>query len=111
MLVDPARVTGPARLAPTTLLLISEPKVFGAPTPVTPAPVRVTGSAPIAWPFKSSAAPEETTVAPATLPRALLLPRITLPLLILNAPVKVFVPFRVRLSGPTLSQAEAATLS
>ena len=62
-----ARVMAPLRLAAVPSLLMSEP-------------LRVSASAPIAWPNKSSVAPEATVVPAPVPPKALALPNFRVPL-------------------------------
>ena len=80
ILLLPAKVTGPRRLAAVVLELIS------APPPAIPAPLIVTASLPTDCPLRSSTAPEATTVPPAVEPKALALPKAIVPALIVAVP-------------------------
>ena len=82
MLLSLPRVIGPERLAAPAALLTS------APPAEMPVPFRVTGSAPMACPFKSRTAPfPATVVPPAVVPKAAALPSLSVPALINVAPV------------------------
>ena len=111
MLLKLPRLIVPPKLAGPAALLIRLPSVFAAPTVVLPAPLRVSGSAPIAKPLRSRAAPALSATPPVFEPRASVFPITTLPPVMFKAPVKRLPPFRVSVSGPTLFSAPPGTLS
>src|ERR1051325_6229788 len=79
-----------------------------APTPPTPAPempppVTLKSSPPaMGWPLRARAAPLRTTLPPAVVPRAVGLPRMTVPAALVKALVKPLAPPRKREPAPSL---------
>ena len=93
-----ASVIGPGKLP-----AVAE-EFNSTPPELMPVPEMVSGSAEAyAWPFKSKAAPLETTVAPATVPNAVVEPSLSVPAEIVAAPVYVFAPESVSTPAPNFS--------